>query len=105
MSDPIVLLLSAMVGLAMGAFFFGGLWWTLRKVLVSPRPVLWQLGSLLLRFGVVLAGFYFVADGMWQRMVACLAGFVVARIILLRLLPSPPHMLSATTEASHAPRP
>ncbi len=105
MNDLIALLLSGLAGLALGAFFFGGLWWTLRKVLVSLRPVLWQLGSLLVRFGVVLSGFYLVADGTWQRMFACLAGFVLARFVLLRLVPSPLHRPASVTEVSHAPRP
>lgn len=105
MNDLIVWLLNGIAGLTLGIFFFGGLWWTLRQSLVSPRPLLWQLGSLLLRFGVVLSGFYFVADGMWQRMFACLAGFVVARIMLLRLLPSPVDRHSSSREASHASRP
>ena len=105
MNNLLVLLLSGIAGLGLGTVFFGGLWWTLRKVLVSTRPVLWQLGSLLLRFGLVLAGFYVVADGLWQRMVACLAGFLVARIMLLRLVPSSLHPRSCTREVNNAPRP
>lgn len=105
MNDPIRLLLSAVAGLLLGGFFFLALWWSLRKALVSTWPMLWQLGGMLARFAVVLAGFYFVADGRWQRMLACLAGFVVARIVLLRLVPSPLHRLATNEEASHAPRP
>ena len=38
--------------LLLGAFFFGGLWWTVQKGVTSETPALWFLGSLLLRTGV-----------------------------------------------------
>ena len=57
-----------------------------RRVLTSERPALWFLGSLLLRTGVILAGFYFVSQGHWSRLVACLLGFLIARVIVVRRL-------------------
>ena len=36
-------------GALLGAFFFGGLWWTVQKGVTSEQPALWFLGSLLLR--------------------------------------------------------
>ena len=72
-------------GLLLGGFFFGGLWWTVRKGISSPRPQLWFLGSLLLRTSIVLAGFYFVGRGQWQRLLLCLIGFVMGRLIVMRL--------------------
>ncbi len=47
MTDTLTLVLAGVAGLGLGAVFFGGLWWTLRKSLKSPRPALWLLGSLL----------------------------------------------------------
>ena len=32
---------------------------------------------------VVVVGFYFVMDGRWERMLACLAGFIMVRLILV----------------------
>jgi F1F0 ATPase subunit 2 len=72
-------------GLCLGAQFFGGLWWTVRRSAASPRPALLFLGSLLLRMSIALAGFYFVAGGRWQRMLSCLLGFVLARMAVVRL--------------------
>lgn len=72
-------------GLALGAVFFGGLWWTLRKSLASPRPALWILGSLLTRMSLLLVGLYLVSDGEWQRLLAGLAGVIGARYIVLWL--------------------
>jgi F1F0 ATPase subunit 2 len=74
----------AMAGLVLGAIFFGGLWWTLRKSLESARPAPWLLGSLLVRMGLLLLGLYLVSDGHWERLLAALIGVIGARALLLR---------------------
>ncbi len=74
--------LSWVAGCVLGAIFFGGLWWTIRQALPSKQPAVWFLGSLLLRTAVVMAGFYVVAGGGWPRLVPCLIGFVVARLVV-----------------------
>ena len=84
--------------------FFGGLWWTVRKGVSSRRPALWFFGSLLLRTGVVLVGFYLVANGDWQRLLPCLVGFVMAQLIVTRLTRSTgERQIRPTQEAGHAP--
>jgi F1F0 ATPase subunit 2 len=83
-------------GLLLGAIFFGGLLWTVHSVVSSPWPALWVFASLLARMGMVLAGFYIVADGHWQRLLACLAGFAAARLAVTWLN-------RPSEEASHAP--
>ena len=98
------LVLALATGLSLGAIFFGGLWWTVRKGVSSKHPALWFLGSLLVRMSLVLVGFYFVGRGNWQRLVACLLGFIIARFIVLRLTRTPfEHPHSPAKEASHAP--
>lgn len=77
------------VGVLLGAMFFGGLWWTVRKGLSSQRPALWFFGSLLLRMSIALAGFYYVSDGHWERLMMCLLGFVMARLIVTWLTRPP----------------
>ena len=72
-------------GLALGAIFFGGLWWTVRKGLTSDQPAVWFLVSHVSRMAVTILGFYFVADGQWPRVLLCLAGFLIARVIVARL--------------------
>ncbi len=69
----------------LGGFFFGGLWWTLRRAVDSSRPALWVGGSLLLRMGCTAAGFLIVSAGDWQRTMACLLGFLAGRWLVLRL--------------------
>ncbi len=85
MNDTASLFLSGLAGLLLGAFFFGGLWWTLVKGLTSSHPALWQFTSLMVRMGLTLAGFYAVGGGHWQRLVSCGFGFVIARFVVVRL--------------------
>lgn len=80
MNDPLSMLPPFTVGLVLGAVFFGGLWWTIRKALASPRPALLLISSAVIRMSVVVAGFYFSSDGQWQRLLACLVGFIIARL-------------------------
>lgn len=98
MNDLPALLLPWLAGLLLGAIFFGGLWWTVRRGMVSARPAAWFLVSLLLRLGLVMAGFYFVGQGDWRRWVACLAGFFIARILVTRISVNP------AKELSHEPQ-
>lgn len=88
MSELLALILAGVAGGLLGLFFFGGLWWTVRQGLSFKRPVVWFLGSLLLRTAVTLIGFYFVGRQDWRRFVACLAGFIMARLVVLWLAPS-----------------
>lgn len=85
-----------LVGIALGLFFFGGLWWTVRKGTVATNPALWFFASFMLRTGVTLAGFYFIAAGDWRRMLTALAGFILTRMALTRFAPPP-------QENHHAP--
>src|ERR1700733_12062429 len=84
MNDVWGVLLALLIGLLLGALFFGGLWWTVHKGVSSERPELWFLGSLLLRTGLILAGFYFVSQGEWSRLLASLVGFLIARVIVVK---------------------
>jgi F1F0 ATPase subunit 2 len=104
MNETLMLVVAGAVGLVLGAVFFGGLWWTVRKGVSSPRPALWFLGSMLLRMGIVLAGFYFVGRGQWQRLLVCLLGFVIARFLVMWLTRTRvEHSNSPAKEVHHAP--
>jgi len=94
MTETFRLMLALPIGVSLGAIFFGGLWWTVRKVFSSNQPGLWFLGSLVARTWLVMAGFYFVARGNWERLPICLVGFIAARLIVTRY---------TRAEARHAP--
>ena len=83
------LVLALVAGVLLGAIFFGGLWWTVRKGVSSKQPALWFFGSLLLRMSIALAGFYFVGRGHWERLLLCLLGFVMARLVVTWLTRPP----------------
>jgi|SRR5271165_1718924 len=104
MNEVLLLALSLSAGMLLGTIFFGGLWWTVRKGVSSEQPALWFFGSLFLRMSIVLAGFYFVSGGHWERLLLCLAGFVIARLTVTRLTQSSGDNQSvAVQEARYAP--
>jgi F1F0 ATPase subunit 2 len=96
MNETIILAAALAAGVLLGAIFFGGLWWTVRKGVTAKIPALWFLGSSLLRMSIVLAGFYFIARGDWKKLLLCLVGFLITRVVVLRLTRS-------NKETSHAP--
>jgi F1F0 ATPase subunit 2 len=104
MSEAAPLLAATLAGSLLGAIFFGGLWWTVARGVSSPRPALWFIGSKLLRMAIVLGGFYLIGGDRWERWLACLLGFILARIVVWRV--SRPHAqdrLAPAREARYAP--
>ena len=96
--------LAGLAGIGLGVFFFGGLWWTVNKSISARRPGLWVFVSLTLRMSVALTGFYLVAGVHWQRLLACLLGFLIARLMVTQLCqPAIDCDSSRTSESSHAP--
>jgi F1F0 ATPase subunit 2 len=89
MRDALNLLLALLLGTFLGAAFFGGLWWTIRKGVSSRVPALWFLGSILLRTAITVVGFYLVGHRDWHRLLACLLGFLLARTLATRLTRAP----------------
>lgn len=73
-----------LAGGLLGVFFFAGLWWTVRRGALSPTPVRWFLGSLILRTAIVLAGFYAIGADQPMLLGLCLLGFLLARLIVVR---------------------
>ena len=102
MNETLSLVLALVAGVLLGAIFFGGLWWTVQKVVSSERSALWVFCSLLLRMSIVLAGFYFIAHGHWERLLMCLLGFVVARPIVMGFTRAAEKSTHVSQETSHA---
>lgn len=84
-SEVINLLPALIAGIILGILFFGGLWYTVRIGLRSKKSGLIFIVSLFLRMGIVLLGFYFVGANNWQKMLVCLGGFLLARIVITRV--------------------
>ena len=104
MNETLSLILASVAGGLLGVMFFGGLWWTVQKGVSSQQPALWFFGSLLLRASITLAGFYFVSGGHWERLLLCLLGFVMARLVVMWITrPSGENPARPVQEANHAP--
>jgi F1F0 ATPase subunit 2 len=104
MNETLILTLAWVAGVVLGAIFFGGLWWTIRHGAASKHLALWFVGSWLLRMSIALAGFYFVSGGRWERLLACLLGFVIGRSVVTWLTRiSGENQTRSAGEASHAP--
>jgi F1F0 ATPase subunit 2 len=102
MHETLSLVLALVTGVLLGAMFFRGLWWTVQKGISSTRSALWFFGSLLLRTSMALAGFAFIGRGHWQRLLICLLGFVMARLIVTWLTRAAEKPTYLAPEASHA---
>ena len=103
MNEALSLAPTMVTGVLLGVMFFGGLWWTIRKSVSFNQPALWFFGSLLLRMSIAMAGFYFVSGGHWERLLVCLLGFFLARLIVTRLTGPPVEQHnSPAKEAGHA---
>ena len=103
MIDLLNLMFSLAAGILLGAIFFGGLWWTVRKGVAAKRPALWFFGSMVLRMSIVLLGFYFVMRDDWMRLLAELVGFIIARQIVMRLTRVTHQAGQLAQEGCHAP--
>ena len=104
MNEPLSLILPLGAGVLLGTIFFGGLCCSVRKGVSSRRTAFWFLGSLLLRMSIALGGFYFVSGGHWDRLLLCLLGFVMARLVVTWLMqPSGENRPPQALEGSHAP--
>ena len=86
-----------------GGFFFGGLWWTVRRGLASQSPALWFLSGMMLRMSITLAGFYYIGGEDWRQWLSCLIGFVAARHVVNRLTRPAEKRKSLAPETSYAP--
>lgn len=89
MKNEIVnLLLAIMAGIVLGIVFFGGLWLTVKNGLESKWSMLIFAGSFLVRMAIILISFYFMVQSGWKIAGAGLAGFLIARVIVVRLTKS-----------------
>ena len=88
-----------LAGVALGLIFFGGLWWTVRRGVLSSRAALWFFSSMLVRTAIAIAGFLLVCGDDWRRWLVALLGFSVARLVVTRITRKMPPLI----EAQHAP--
>ena len=83
-TDFLSVALSFGAGIGLGMFYFWGLWLTVRRLPTARRPLIMSVSSFFGRLAVVFFGFYYGTGGRWERLIACLAGFLVVRIVVVR---------------------
>lgn len=83
MRSVLSLVLACAVGVALGLFHFGGLWFTVRSLPRVRQPTLITVGSAIGRIAVSLVGFYLVMRVGGLYLLVCLGGFLGMRTVLL----------------------
>ena len=85
MNNILLLIASFAAGALLGLAFFWGLWATVKQLSQKQHPVLILLGSLTLRFGLILFGFFLLAQhGGWQQVISAAIGFTLIRVLIVR---------------------
>ena len=83
-ADSASLVIAFLAGMALGGLYLALLWNSVHRLARSRRPALTLVGGALFRVAGVVALFYLVMDGRWERLLACLAGFVIVRVAVTR---------------------
>lgn len=83
-AETAMLVAMALLGAALAGLYFGGLWLTLRGLPGRRHPMLWLLASAIVRLALLLVALSLVVAGGLGPLLACVAGFLVARTWFLR---------------------
>ena len=103
MNETLTVVSMLVAGSGLGLIFFGGLWWTIRRGVSSTQPALWFSGSLILRTGIVMTGFYFACGGDYERLLLCLLGLIMAGLAVMWFTRQPGKShIHPDQESSHA---
>ena len=106
MHEAPALILAGVMGALLGAFYYGGLWLTVRTAVPSKHAALLFLASTLFRTGLAVTGFFLVSHSHWARLLPCLVGFFLASVAFTRWAPAPIAKPSHRREgATDAPQP
>lgn len=73
-----------LTGLILGGAYLAILWRSIRGLAASRGPIRRLLGGAVLRIGLLMGSFYLVMAGQPERLLACLAGFLVVRVAATR---------------------
>jgi F1F0 ATPase subunit 2 len=80
-------ILFAAIGAALAGLYLGTLWLTVARLINGARaPLMMLFVSTMLRLAVLLGAFAVLTGMEWTRLVACLAGFFVVRILTITSL-------------------
>jgi F1F0 ATPase subunit 2 len=83
MNEALPLFPAFVAGIGISLFYFGGLWWTVRRIQRADQPRLLLATSFLVRTAITMVAFYLLAAGQWQRLLVGILGFFLMRTVLL----------------------
>lgn len=75
------LAISFIMGLLIGAAYFVGLWLTVFRLTGMGLAPAWLFISAVVRLALLVATLFWIMDDRWERLLAALAGVLVARSI------------------------
>ena len=76
------------IGFLLGVFYFGGLWWTTKKIITAKRPAILLMGSFFVRVMTVLYVLYIFADSNFMNILTIMIGFMGSRFIIASYIKS-----------------
>ncbi len=85
MSVDASLLTYGAIGVLLGGGYFAGLWWTVANLRAAAHPTARLLGSFALRATVAAVALLYVARAGAFPLAAAVAGFLLARTVLVRM--------------------
>jgi F1F0 ATPase subunit 2 len=71
-------------GLAIGLFYFGGLWLTVSRLSTSRHPALLFAGSFIIRTLAAVGAIGLLSGGQWLLVAVCMLGFIIMRTVLTK---------------------
>jgi len=86
MNTIIWLTVYLIVGIILGLFYFGGLWFTVQNLNNRPHPFILLIASLFIRMAIVLTGLYLILQQGWIGLVMSLIGFITMRVVMILFL-------------------
>ncbi|MDP3468280.1 MAG: ATP synthase subunit I [Daejeonella sp.] len=82
MNEVLYMILAFAAGIVLGTLFYGGLWLTVKRSISAKVPAIWLIAGFIIRVSITLIGFYYISRGNWMRLLICLLGFIVARVLV-----------------------
>lgn len=80
------LIIGFVVGCALGTLFALALKMTVERMMVSKHPYVLLLVSFAVRLAAIASVMLLIANIHWTALVACMVGFVAARMVVVRAL-------------------
>lgn len=86
MTTPAQFIAGGIVGAVASLIYFGGLWWTVRRLPTASNPSMVYLGSFLFRLAALMVGGYFLMQFGLPMFATAFVTFVVVRMMLTSVL-------------------